>query len=177
MNEESIIGTDGSLKLRRDEVTWFSFLQLSRSTNSEKQGWNTKTYWVERGLNRLVPETGAEKFVAAWTIHSLQDPARPLGREKNFKFKEREQAHVDGLRGKMLAPKEGSENSINWKFAGELRKQGIISAYEVPLAGERKGQLKVDVMVSRGCGQIEIVELKRRGEKYPEPNGVRLALL
>jgi hypothetical protein len=49
MSEESIIETDGSLKLSTNEVTWFSFLQMSRSTNSEKQGWNSKTHWTQRG--------------------------------------------------------------------------------------------------------------------------------
>jgi hypothetical protein len=169
MSEESIIGDKGTLTIGSNAVTWFTFLQISRSTNSEQKGWNSKSHWREKGLDRLTKNGEANGFLATWTTNSRHPKALPEPRKHTFQFDERLKAQDLDLRAGKKTPKEGSENYINWKFVGELRKKGIISAYEVPLADERKGQLKADVMVFHDGGRIEIVELKCSGkEKNPD---------
>lgn len=166
MSEESIIGTDGSLKLSNNEVTWFSFLQLSRSTNSEQKGWNSKSHWSKRGLDQLVSASGG--FVAAWTKNSLDSKTLPKPREGKFQFEDRLKALEKGERGFAGTPKEKAENGINWGLSQSLRTRSRIFAYEVPLAKEQKGQLKADVVVFHVGGRIEIIELKCSGKKSPD---------
>ena len=169
MSEESIIGIDGTLRIPSNKVTWFTFLQVSRSTNSKKRGWKSKSHWSTKGLDRLTKNGTAAEFLTTWTENSRHKNALPEPRKDTFQFKDRMEAQADGLRGGKGTPKEGTENYINWRFVDELRKRGIISAYEVPLADESKGQLKVDVMVFHDGGRIEIIELKCSGEKQPDP--------
>jgi len=49
-NEITSLITDGGgleITLTPNEVTWFLFLQASRTTNSLKGGWNSKTHWLQ----------------------------------------------------------------------------------------------------------------------------------
>lgn len=92
---DSFIQEDGSLKIRippnekhvpSNEVTWFSFLDYTRSSNSHHGGWNSKSYWIERGLKRLahLNETAiGQGFLTDWTSASLA-AEKPQPREDNF---------------------------------------------------------------------------------------------
>src|SRR5208282_6712264 len=71
-----------TITLEAKEVTWFRFLQVSRSTNSLKGGWNSKSYW--RDVLTLLGRKDA-KFIENWTKNSLATKDRDR-RKEEFKF-------------------------------------------------------------------------------------------
>jgi hypothetical protein len=177
MKSESMIGGDGSLtiRLRGQDVTWFQFLQTARLTNSNHGGWNSKTHWHGRGLKVLTPE-----LVDLWTKNSLAENALPTPREAKFKLQrqpttQRSNAAISG-RDKMGKEQGITENELNaalysmkWPVAWGKR-----VSYEVPMAAESDGQLKIDLL---GYGEdemqhkrfISIIELKRANNKSDSP--------
>ena len=186
VNRPQMIKSDGSIavKIPSDEVTWFSFLQASRALNSEQGGWNSKEHWVKEGLHRLANEDRPEAFLSKWTEASLNSKSYPLPRKSDFKFADRRDALAKGKRGKSGTPKEGSENELNWNlsrwiqkvFAKALPETHRIATYELPLAAESDGQLKVDVVIFDPSGFVEIIELKKSG-KEGQPDSPLMALV
>jgi len=158
----SIIQDDGGLRLilQKENVTWFSFLQASRVPNSNEGGWNSRTYWVKRGLELLCRNKEPEEFVTEWTKSSLASKAKPLPRTKNFMLRERKAAAVDGRRGKNETPARGTENALNWSIFLKTY-TGSDMTYELPLAADKSGQLRADLVVFSKTGKcVEIIELK-----------------
>jgi hypothetical protein len=166
MNQESMIGNDGGLRVPAKRVTWFQFLQLSRVTNSKLAGWNSWKHWKERGLNILAEP----KILHAWTANSisLAKNARPTPRHSDFMFDRQ-------FSESRKAVKKGSENFLNAKlFASGTRfpGSGEIIGYEIPLAAEAEGQLKIDLFgFGEGVdgGFVSIIELKKAGNKSDSP--------
>ncbi|MBP6864720.1 MAG: hypothetical protein KBC32_05540 [Candidatus Didemnitutus sp.] len=156
----SIILPDGALGVATSAATWCHFLQLSRLTNSKCGGWNSISFWDSRGLQNLA---NSHDVVEIWTRNSLAPQALPKPRLEKFKFAERS---AEESRGK---GKPTGENALNWQLTLRLRENCVrgetASAYEVPLAGEREGQLKADAMIFHQGGRLEIIELKRAGTK------------
>lgn len=172
-----MISKDGSLSIivPGQKVTWFQFLQASRVTNSVNDGWNSKSYWFDRGLNLLPAST-----VDMWTRNSLDEDALPKPRKAEFKLKrketmERSAAAIKG-RDKMALKLKMTENElnavlfkINWPAAW-----GKAVSYEVPLADESDGQLKIDLIgygADKSLGErfISIIELKRADNTSDTP--------
>jgi len=158
-----MIGDDGELFVPAKAVTWFQFLQLSRLTNSEEAGWNSKSYWVERGLGRL-----SKPILQRWTKNSLASNVRPKPRTTSFCFGRK-------MSDQREATREGSENFLNAKlFMDEtpLPGAGKFLGYEIPLAAESNGQLKIDLLGhgnDAGAAFISIVELKKAGNQKDSP--------
>ena len=160
----STIGDDGSILLPSKAVTWFEFLAISRLTNSDYGGWNSKSYWLERGLNRLSTE-----IVYKWTENSLSEKALPKPRKRDFKLERAEtaarlEAEQSGTKSLMDSGiNDLTENKLNavlhtkdhWPCAW-----GSFLSYEVPLADESDGQLKIDLL-GTGDKSLSIVELKQ----------------
>jgi len=162
--KQTTIGEDGSILLPGKAVTWFEFLEISRLTNSDYGGWNSKSFWFERGLNRLSPE-----IIYQWTVNSLSDKALPKPRKKDFKLEradttarlEAEQSGIKSLNDSGI--NKLTENKLNavlhtkdyWPCAW-----GNFLSYEVPLADESDGQLKIDLL-GTGDKSLSIVELKQ----------------
>ena len=78
----SIIQKDGGLSVdwAPKDVTWQSVLQAARAANSKQGGWNSQSYWVERGLNRLVSFGQAQAFLQEWTKQTIDALASPAPR-------------------------------------------------------------------------------------------------
>ncbi len=166
---QSLISDDGSIAvdIPCSEVTWFSFLQLSRDVSSDHGGWNSKTYWVERGLNRMVKDGRVAPCVGQWTASSLGIKAAPNPRKSDFRIAARNDDFGTNTRGGGIP---SGENSLNWNLSRFLNQQSLnhdprehLVTYELPLAGEKSGQLKADVVVFHRYGLVEIVELKKSG--------------
>jgi hypothetical protein len=164
-----MISEDGSIAvdLPCSEVTWFSFLQLSRGVSSNQGGWNSKTHWVKRGLYRLVKDGIVASCVGQWTASSLGTKVDPSPRISDFRLAARNDDFVKNTRGASIP---SGENDLNWNLSRFLNEESLRHAprehlvtYELPLAGEKNGQLKADVVVFHRDGSVEIVELKRSG--------------
>jgi hypothetical protein len=178
MNPESMISGDGGLRVPATSVTWLQFLQLSRVTNSEQGGWDYKSYWEKRCLGKL---RNAE-FLKTWTKNSLEENARPKPRDNDFRFDRDFSVSRNGL----LAENNDSwdkhsENTLNTKIFYNRNKKGIIPpagkivGFEIPLAAESDGQLKVDLF-GLGCLEsdekekfISITELKKADNTNNSP--------
>ena len=167
-----MIENDGSISMQipADEVTWFSFLQISRALNSKQGGWNLKSHWVQRGLNSLVGEKGTA-FIEKWTKASLDAQTAPIPRTSDFRFEDRQKTLSErGPRGE-----EFSENRLNFNlslFLSELKYPPShplrLVTYELPLADVSDGQLKADIVVFDQTGFVEIIELKKSGLDNPD---------
>lgn len=164
-----MITADGGLTItiRPEEVTWFRFLQASRTTNSIGGGWNSKSNWKE-GLRSLGCE--AAKFISDWTRKSLATKKPPIPRESKFMFDRdllKERGHlINKPRSLRKADDlvEMSENEINAKLIYDnthgLWRECI--GYEIPLAAESEGQLKMDIFaIGKDQNSLVIIELKQ----------------
>ncbi len=156
----NLIGEDDLMGNEGGRNTWFRFLQLSRAIKGKRGGWNKKTHWSKRGLDRLAPGGRPAAFLTKWTETSLLIDVPPKPREGDFQFGLRLADLKKGERGGSGSPSEGSENAINWRLAQNLHRLGQSFSYEVPLADDSNGQLKVDLMIFHGEGRVEIIELK-----------------
>src|SRR5208283_4980138 len=116
--EPRMITDDGGLEftIKPKEVTWFRFLQASRTTNSLGGGWNSKLHW-QKGLKSLGCEDS--NFLKDWTEHSFATPNAPSPRESDFKCDRdllKERGHLI-KKGRSLWSaddlNEMSENEIN----------------------------------------------------------------
>ena len=148
--ESIMITPEGGLTITVEpkEVTWFHFLQASRTTTWINGGWNSKSYWQE-GLNLLGSKDAS--FLVDWTKNSLA-AKDPNPRKKVFMFdrelsKERGRLKDRGVIRKGESLDKLSENEINTRLfhdgAHGLWGQNI--GYEISLAAESDGQLKVDI--------------------------------
>lgn len=166
-----MIGKDGSLSITApgQKVTWFQFLQASRFATSEKGGWNSKTHWVELGLDKLHP-----LLVKQWTRRSLKDNALPKPRNRDSKLvredtSPRREAERSGKEALKLGIDELTENEINAVLHAKNQwptDWGDFLSYEVPLADESCGQLKIDLIgkgknLMTNDGFLSLVELKQ----------------
>jgi hypothetical protein len=176
----SIIKPDGSLvaDVPGTEVSWFAFLRLSRAVNSKVGGWNSKTHWKSRGLTILTAPASAS-FVQKWTAASLSSKTDPKPRKRDFRFRSKMSQSrksacdlaLDVAEKKNL--NECAENGLNAllfdQFALSKKRVfydfGKFLSYEIPLAAESVGQLKIDLFgfgVDKPDGTrfVTIVELK-----------------
>jgi hypothetical protein len=180
---ESFINPGGSLSVQipADEVNWFDFLWFSRRTKSPRGGWNNKSNWRAWGLDVLTACATTE-VIAKWTAQSLSadDAYLPKPRSGDFMF-----GREHSVRRKMLEPafmdypsplEQATENELSYAvFHGGFGRlqplQGInLIGYEVPLAADSEGQLKVDLFgLSEAPGAIEIVELKNAKNHSDSP--------
>ncbi len=173
-NTPSIIQADRSVLIHplSQIITWQRFLQASRAASSEASGWNSKTHWVERGLELLVnlPTLAVSGFVAEWTQNSFAPKAAPLPRLCDFRLGERLTALEARRRGATDRPRN-SEDQLNWDLATALHEAEPRNAkcvtYELPLAREKKGLLKSDIVVFDTSGSVEIIELKIASGENP----------
>lgn len=176
-NDENFITENGALKVRLEpgEVTWFEFLWFSRATPSPNGGWNFRSYWWERGVRRLVDD--GEAFVTQWTKNSLQTKALPQPRVRAFMFDRllSSRAHLEESLKLRKSLNEATEHELNYGLCkgglGIEQPDGIsLLGYEIPLADESEGQLKIDLFgVSLGDDAIEIVELKKANNTGDSP--------
>ncbi|MBP86584.1 MAG: hypothetical protein CMJ64_07710 [Planctomycetaceae bacterium] len=76
--------------VEHEKVTWVKILQWERGMNAQDGGWNSCTYWVDRGLNWIAGEglkEGAENSpVELWTKASVGKEAEPEPRKNEFKL-------------------------------------------------------------------------------------------
>ena len=167
-----MIGQDGSLSITvpGQKVTWFQFLQASRLATSEMGGWNSKTHWIELGLDQLHP-----LLVKQWTKRSLKDNARPKPRSQDVILSHEDSgARMDAERRGMEALKSRIDGLLENKLNAVLHSNknwptadwGNFLGYEVPLADESTGQLKIDLIGAgkdsvTGDGFVSLVELKQ----------------
>jgi hypothetical protein len=180
---KSFITENGDLEVRikAEDVTWFDFLWLSRSSGSEHGGWNNRTYWWPWGVERLTPEY-SQAFLIKWTKLSLRRSGMglPRPRESNFTFVRKHSESRVGLerpfREYASPHEEASENELSYALFndGFGRLQPItgvnLLGYEFPLSAESEGQLKVDLFgLSEGGDAIEIIELKRATNQSDSP--------
>ena len=171
---KSFITADGGLNVCLDatEVSWFDFLWYSRRKTSDKGGWNSKSYWRERGVSRITGN--ASVFLKDWTINSLlQDGAfLPIPRDAKFMFdrslSERRSNLEVSLGKHKCAIENATENELNYALYnrgfGKFKHLEWVEllGFEIPLAQERDGQLKVDLFGISSTGDaIEIIELKK----------------
>lgn len=175
---ESIITSDGELKvyLEAGEVTWFDFLWFSRGTVSTDGGWNSKSHWRELGVQQLIG-TAAESL-ELWTKNSLEMTSLPRPRSGSFML-DREHSQSRCKLEQSFAEKrieDAKENELSyalWKGGlGKLKPLADtrLLGYEMPLAEDSGGQLKVDLFgISSGGDAIEIIELKREKNHTDSP--------
>lgn len=179
-NDKSFITTKGGLEVHLDpgKVTWFGFLGFSRAMNSLQGGWNSKTHWWRKGVLMLAVD-GAE-FIPRWTKNSLQKNARPLPRKDTFMFDRPPSPERIDLERRLKSREkpidECSENELSYallnKGFGIFKPlEGIDPlGYEIPLAQESDGQLKVDLFgFSPDSNAIEIIELKNGNNTSDSP--------
>lgn len=161
---KSMIKENGALEVEVpvSEVTWFNFLQFSRGANSQVGGWDFKTLWKEGGLKKLASDGVREGYLQRWTENSF-GPGAPGIREEDFRLdRQRSEARRALLdKDRKL---DASENRLNtWLFdRGAFPDWGRLAGYEVPLADESDGQLKVDLLaIDEVEPRITIIELKK----------------
>jgi len=163
MIDESMIKEDGKLQIivPSDKVTWFDFLKLSRATNSNFGGWDSKTHWKERGLDVISDNL---EIVKKWTENSLT-VTEPSIRKKNFRL----DRNFNLNRAKR---KPQSENRLNTLLFNKYQQKNNNDikyiSYEVPLVSESKGQLKVDLFGIKN-NSFFITELKKGDNKSDSP--------
>jgi hypothetical protein len=178
--DKSFITAEGGLEvlLRPNAVTWFDFLAFSRITNSLQGGWNSKTHWWTRGVPALSDKTSS--FLNFWTKNSLQRNSLPHPRVGGFlldRLPSESRSDLERELEQVHDPVEdASENALNYAlFKGGLGrliplKEVNLLGYEIPLAAESNGQLKIDLFgVSSGADAIEIIELKKAGNTGDSP--------
>ena len=169
----TMVTSNGGLKitLKPDEVTWFRFLQASRTTNSLAGGWNYNKYWQD-----ALTELAKAPFLGMWTKNSLNSQT-PAPRKETFMF-DRELSEKRGLLKKDRPLRKGenldemSENEINTRLYhdNENGLWGTNIGYEIPLSAESDGQLKVDMLAITESGKmLEIIELKQAGNTGDSP--------
>ena len=171
--DESFITADGGLKvlLTPSDVTWFNFLEFSRATNSLRGGWNSKTHWGKRGVLTLSGD-----FLKQWTENSLRKHSLPRPRTDLFMLDRSASEDRSDLERALNPVEHASENALNYALfrrgLGKLKPlEGIdVLGYEIPLAEESDGQLRVDLFgVSSGGAAIEIIELKKANNTGDSP--------
>jgi hypothetical protein len=180
---KSFIKENGDLEVRIkvEDVTWFDFLWLSRSSGSKHGGWNNKTHWWSWGIELLTRED-SEVFLKKWTEMSLRRSGvgLPRPRERYFMFvrkhSESRVALERRFRGYELPHEQATENELSYALFndGYEKLQPIkgvkLLGYEIPLSAEAEGQLKVDLFgVSEGGDAIEIIELKKATNEGDSP--------
>ncbi len=161
-----------TVRLKPTEVTWFRFLQASRATNSLEEGWNSRTHWGNKGLFFL--SSRGAPFLQQWTANSLKKTANPGPRTDKFMFdrqlsKERKELVRNGKLTKN-AFAVLSENEINARLFHHHPQWQNCIGYEIPLAKESDGQLKVDIIAieERNCSLV-IIELKQANNTSDSP--------
>jgi hypothetical protein len=179
----SFINSTGALSVQIpvDEVNWFDFLWFSRGSNSLHGGWNSKSHWRARGLDVLADPSAAE-FLSKWTAQSLLPTAKELPEPRSGSFmldrdhSDRRQKLEDAFLVRPSPLEQATENELSYAlFKGGFGKvqplQDInLIGYEVPLAADSEGQLRVDLFgVSRAGDAIEVVELKKAKNHSDSP--------
>ncbi len=146
--------------------SWFD-LKKTAKCSAKCEGWNSKTYWITRGLDKITSNS-----IISWTKKSLLRDTIPLPRKNDFRFENRVNAESRG------ETEEGPTNEagINWNLFDFMRKRShnltdkscpsFIPVYEFPLVAGRKGQLLSDFILfsknnTTGHSLVELVELKR----------------
>lgn len=169
--QSGLIGIDGSLfvKVPAQEASWYRFLAASRTAVSTHGGWNSKSYWRIRAVERLTRDPAV---IRQWTRNSLTEN-EPKPRRKDFRLSREMSEERAGVRSGM---NDQSENWINatlferhsskWdkRFMGDVRFFG----YEIPLGGEKARMLRIDLLGEIGNTELAVVELKRgKGSDSP----------
>ncbi len=166
---------DGGLNItiRLEAVTWFRFLQASRAANSLNGGWNSKRHW-QKGLKSL--SCRGTNFLKEWTEKSLS-AKDPEPREAKFMF----ERNLSKERSLLLNPEllrkgdslaDLSENEINARLYHDIGHSlwGRSIGYEIPLAAESDGQLKLDIFaIGNDKRSLEIIELKKASNTSDSP--------
>jgi hypothetical protein len=168
-----------SIQVPHQKVTWFNILGWERDMNANQGGWNFKDndYWIKRGLDWMFDASqteGNNSPIAQWTTASMKQSVKPEPRQKGFRLLRHPDTNGDhsnlhrGSEGNPLANKieniqSASENQLNWSCYLNEPKNNTVWAYEIPLAAEKSGQLRMDLFhISTGPNGkvIEIIELK-----------------
>ena len=176
-NSKSMLTQSGELEIaiKCKDVTWFNFLQASRLAKSPNGGWDNRTYWQVRGLNNLNHNGAA--FLSKWTENSLKPKCHPTPRTSDFMFdrplsNERNFLVKKGPLKKMNTLTSLSENEINARLFHDNTHSlwGKSIGYEIPLAEESDGQLKVDIVaIGRDNSSLEFIELKKADNASNSP--------
>jgi hypothetical protein len=168
----SMITPEGDLNLNipRGELTWFQFLAFSRAATSTVEGWNSLSYWRERGLTILAKAN----FLEQWTSNCFAKDTLPSPREGSFKLDRplsQERRETLPLKKEALATmsENGLITSLFFKRPEKLGKWNLLG-FETPLAKTRVGQLKADLFgVSAERKAIGIIELKKATNQTDSP--------
>ena len=173
-----------TISVPHKKVTWFNILNWERDMNANQGGWDFKEddIWKKRALNWMSVEgirSGKEQPspVVQWTKASTSIPPdrKPIPRTDKFMLI-RSDKPIDQLsRGSLKNDISNvddtecgklSENQLNWScylYGRTELSRDVTWGYEVPLAAESSGQLKVDLLRIARVGEVadvEIVELK-----------------
>ena len=174
-NKENI-----TISVPHKDVTWFNILNWERAMNSNQGGWDSKTHWKKRALNWMSGEgiRSGTSPVVQWTqaSTSIKPDRKPIPRTDKFMLI-RSDKPIDQLsRGSLkndISNEDDTEwgklpeNQLNWScyLHGCIKlPEDDTWGYEVPLAAESSGQLKVDLLRIARVGKsadVEIVELKK----------------
>lgn len=171
----SFVTDEGELNVILDleEITWFEFYWFSRAMPSPAGGWDFREYWWERGVQKLAER----EFIKKWTENSLDQNVLPRPRTNEFKFDRnpKDRSRLGESLKLRASLDEATEHELNYglfnggfgiKLPDGIRPLG----YEIPLAKESDGQLKVDLFgVSTRGPAIEIVELKKANNENNSP--------
>ncbi len=173
MKNNNMITTEGDLKLliKSTNVTWFNFLQYSRITNSLNGGWNFKSYWEDRGIKFI----NDHDFIRKWTKQSLEESISPKPRNNSFKFERGlSEDRNECMKKEIKTPlSQKSENAINAEIFSKQKNiypdHGIMG-YEIPLAADSDGQLKIDLLsYDKKNNNIGLIELKQADNHNDSP--------
>jgi len=165
-----MISNDGdiSIIIKCKEVTLFNFLQYSRVTNSVFGGWNSKSYWFDRGLKIL----SGNDFIQEWTNNSINNYPEP--RRNNFMFNRETSVRREDIVKKDAVNLDNlSENDINTYLF--FNKNNAFTdykliGYETPLVDDKEGQLKIDLLsLNVKDKRIGIIELKQSNSPSNSP--------
>lgn len=175
---KSFITSDGGLKvcLEAREVTWFEFLWFSRGITSTDGGWDSKSNWWEWGVQKLIGT--APESLELWTKNSLKKTSLPRPRSGSFMLDREHSDRRCDLKQSFSEKtvENATENELSYAlYEGGLGKLKPLAdtrllGYEIPLAGDSEGQLKVDLFgISAIDDAIEIIELKRARNQTDSP--------
>ncbi|GEM_PF-1687080 len=164
MNSDSMISEEGSLtvSIPESKVTFFDLLFFSRMCRGEDGGWNFKSYWKNRGLDKIA--TPQQIAVEKWTKRSLAGPLPEL-RKQNFRFSRLTDVRIRAGTNLKLEADEDALNTALFQ-AGTLTfkdRKIMLRGYEIPLAANSK--LVTDLLGHSSCDAIEVVELKQSSGK------------